>query len=208
MSKRYYFSIRYVPLRADFGLLAGRCIQQMHMFIVNNPLAKNKVGVCFPRWNATNIGDTIAFVMDDKEVLLGLSFQSYFSMMVKEGGFELSRVCEVPVNTPEVRFVRNQIVGKSFIASKQRRMKRSMLRADLSATEHTPIAKEERVVDHFHRVPISSASSGQEYLLHIQKEFVESREQANFNSYGLATNQEKRGTVPDLSIYPFFEESM
>lgn len=200
MTKRYYFSIRYIPLHADFGLLAGRCIQQMHMFMVNNPQAKNKVGVCFPRWNAVDIGDTIAFVMEDKEVLLGLSFQPYFSMMIQEGVFEASKVCDVPEESSEVRFVRNQTIGKSFIASKQRRMKRSMVRSELSDTERIPIAEEERVVDHFHRVPISSGSSGQEYILHVQKEFVDSREQPNFNSYGLATNQEKRGTVPDLSI--------
>ncbi|WP_114765382.1 type I-F CRISPR-associated endoribonuclease Cas6/Csy4 [Vibrio rhodolitus] len=204
MTKRYYFSIRYIPSHADFGLLAGRCIQQMHMFMVNNPQALNKVGVCFPHWNAVDIGDNIAFVMEDKEMLLGLSFQPYFSMMEQEGVFEVSKVYEVPEGTPEVRFVRNQTIGKSFIASKQRRMKRSMVRADarseLSATEYIPVAEEERVVDHFHRVPISSGSSGQEYILHVQKEFVDSREQPNFNSYGLATNQEKRGTVPDLSI--------
>jgi CRISPR-associated endonuclease Csy4 len=202
MTKRYYFSIRYIPSHADFGLLAGRCIQQMHMFMINNPQVKNKVGVCFPRWNAVDIGDTIAFVMEDKEMLLGLSFQPYFSMMVKEGVFEASKVCEVPEDLSEVRFVRNQTIGKTFIASKQRRMKRSMVRAkassELSATEYIPVSEEERVVDHFHRVPISSGSSGQEYILHVQKEFVDSRELPNFNSYGLATNQEKRGTVPDL----------
>lgn len=172
--------------------------------MVNNPQAKNKVGVCFPRWNAVDIGDTIAFVMEDKEILLGLYFQPYFSMMVQEGVFEASKVCVVPEDSSEVRFVRNQTIGKSFIASKQRRMKRSMVRSEsrseLSATEYIPVAEEERVVDHFHRVPISSASSGQEYILHVQKEFLDLREQPNFSSYGLATNQERRGTVPDLSI--------
>ncbi|MDF2152875.1 type I-F CRISPR-associated endoribonuclease Cas6/Csy4 [Vibrio sp. CAU 1672] len=200
MNKRYYFSIRYTPSYADFGLLAGRCIQQMHMFVVNNPQAKNHVGVCFPRWNATDVGDMIAFVMEDKETLLGLSFQPYFSMMIQEGVFEVSRVCEVPECSSEVRFVRNQTIGKSFIASKQRRMKRSMARAELLDVEHIPVAVEERVVDHFHRIPISSGSSGQEFILHIQKEFTESREQPRFNSYGFATNQEKKGTVPGLHI--------
>lgn len=200
MNKRYYFSIRFIPLHADFGLLAGRCIQQMHTFIVNNPQVKNKVGVCFPRWNPMNIGNVLSFVMEDKEVLVGLSFQPYFSMMVKEGLFEVSRVIEVPKDVPEVRFVRNQTIGKSFIASKQRRMKRSITRAQSSSTEYIPIPKEERVFEQFHRVPLSSTSTDQDYVLHVQKEFVESREKSNFNSYGLATNLEKRGTVPDLGI--------
>lgn len=200
MDKRYYFSIRYIPSYADFGLLAGRCIQQMHIFSVNNPEVKNQVGVCFPHWNAKDVGDMIAFVLEDKEVLLGLSFQPYFSMMVKEGVFELSNVNEVPEASSEVRFVRNQTIGKSFIASKKRRMKRSIARAELLDVEHTPVAVEDRVVEHYHRVLMSSGSSGQEYVLHIQKEFSQSREQPNFNNYGLATNQEKRGTVPELRI--------
>ncbi|WP_243978696.1 type I-F CRISPR-associated endoribonuclease Cas6/Csy4 [Vibrio natriegens] len=200
MDRRYYFSIRYIPSYADFELLAGRCIYQMHLFSVNNPKVKNKVGVCFPRWNTKDVGDMIAFVMEDKEALLGLAFQPYFSRMIKEGLFELSKVDEVPKLSSEVRFVRNQAIGKSFIASKKRRMKRSMERAKLLDVEHTPVAVEERVVEHYHRIPISSASSGQEYVLHIQKEFSQSREQPNFNNYGLATNQEKRGTVPALYI--------
>ncbi|MDR9827921.1 type I-F CRISPR-associated endoribonuclease Cas6/Csy4, partial [Vibrio sp. FNV 38] len=36
MNKRYYFYIRYLPEQADCGLLAGRCISQMHKFMVNN----------------------------------------------------------------------------------------------------------------------------------------------------------------------------
>ncbi|MDF4804736.1 type I-F CRISPR-associated endoribonuclease Cas6/Csy4, partial [Vibrio parahaemolyticus] len=49
-----------------------------------------------------------------------------------------------------------------------------------------------------HRIPISSGSSGEDYMLFVQKEFVGERGGANFNSYGLATNQERRGTVPEL----------
>lgn len=200
MERRYYFSIRYVPSYADFGLLAGRCIYQVHLFSINNPDVKNKVGVCFPRWNTKDVGDMIAFVMEDKEALLGLAFQPYFSRMTKEGVFELSKVDKVPKLSSEVRFVRNQAIGKSFVASKKRRMKRSMARAELLDVEHTPVAVEERVVEHYHRIPISSGSSGQDYILHIQRERVESRGQPDFSSYGLATKQEKKGTVPALYI--------
>ncbi len=198
MNRRYYFVVRYIPTYADFALLAGRCIQQMHMFVVNNPQVKNQVGICFPHWNIADVGDMIAFVMEDKEVLLGLTFQPYFSMMVQEGIFEVTKVQEVSESASEVRFVRNQTIGKSFIASKKRRMKRSVVRAELWDEEHIPVAVEDRTLEHFHRIPITSGSSGQDFVLHIQKEFTESREQPDFNSYGLATNQEKRGTVPDL----------
>ncbi|KLV09225.1 CRISPR-associated protein Csy4 [Photobacterium aquae] len=201
MTTRYYFTIQYIPTHADFGLLAGRCIYQMHKFMVNNPLAMNQIGVSFPMWEDGSVGNIIAFISEDKELMVGLLFQPYFSLMVKEGLFEISSVCEVPTDSPEVRFVRNQTIGKSFIGSKKRRIKRSMARAELSGAEYSlPVAVEERVVDHFHRVPISSGSSGHDYILHIQKEVASERSVANFNSYGLATNQEKRGTVPDLCI--------
>ncbi|WP_122055459.1 type I-F CRISPR-associated endoribonuclease Cas6/Csy4 [Vibrio sp. Evd11] len=201
MTKRYYFLIRYTPANADYGLLAGRCISQMHLFMVNNRQAMNKIGVSFPDWSDVTVGQTIAFVAEDKEMMVGLSFQPYFSLMVNEGLFEISSVCEVPDTAVEVRFVRNQTIGKNFLGSKKRRIKRSMARAELSGVESSlPVSNEERVIDSFHRIPISSGSSGEDYILFVQKEFVGDRVAANFNSYGLATNQERKGTVPDFSF--------
>ncbi|MDE1325907.1 type I-F CRISPR-associated endoribonuclease Cas6/Csy4 [Vibrio aestuarianus] len=199
MIKRYYFLIRYIPAQADHELLAGRCISQMHLFMVNNRQAMNRVGVSFPDWNESTVGQTIAFVAEDKEMMIGLSFQPYFSLMANEGLFEITSVYEVPDTAAEVRFVRNQTIGKNFLGSKKRRIKRSMARAELSGIEQSlPVTNEERVVDSFHRIPISSGSSGEDYMLFVQKEFVGERGAANFNSYGLATNQERKGTVPEL----------
>ena len=82
MTKRYYFCIRYTPVQADYELLAGRCISQMHLFMVNNRQAMNKIGVSFPDWSDVTVGQTIAFVADDKEMMIGLSFQPYYSLMV------------------------------------------------------------------------------------------------------------------------------
>lgn len=64
MTKRYYFCIRYTPVQADCGLLAGRCISQMHLFMVNHHQAMNRVGVSFPDWNESSVGQTIAFVSE------------------------------------------------------------------------------------------------------------------------------------------------
>ncbi|MBF4281684.1 type I-F CRISPR-associated endoribonuclease Cas6/Csy4 [Vibrio anguillarum] len=201
MTKRYYFYIRYIPAHADFELLAGRCIHQMHMFMVNNPQVMNRIGVSFPSWGESSVGQTIAFVAEDKDMMIGLSFQPYFSLMINEGLFELSSVCEAPESLGEVRFVRNQMINKSFLGSKKRRIKRSMVRAELSGAEQRlPVAVEERVIDSFHRIPISSGSSGQDFILFIQKEFVGERAESSFNSYGFSTNNEKRGTVPDLML--------
>ncbi|HAS6673255.1 type I-F CRISPR-associated endoribonuclease Cas6/Csy4 [Vibrio parahaemolyticus] len=199
MTKRYYFCIRYTPVQADYELLAGRCISQMHLFMVNNRQSINKIGVSFPDWSDVTVGQTIAFVAEDKEMMIGLSFQPYFSMMVNEGLFEISNVFEVPDNAIEVRFTRNQTIGKSFLGSKKRRIKRSMARAELlDVGTSLPVTNEERIVDSFHRIPISSGSSGEDYILFVQKEFVSERGAVNFNSYGLATNQERKGTVPEL----------
>lgn len=199
MTKRYYFCIRYTPVQADYELLAGRCISQMHLFMVNNRQSINKIGVSFPDWSDVTVGQTIAFVAEDKEMMIGLSFQPYFSLMVNEGLFEISSVFEVPDTAIEVRFTRNQTIGKSFLGSKKRRIKRSMARAELpDAGTSLPVTNEERIVDSFHRIPISSGSSGEDYILFVQKEFVRERGAVNFNSYGLATNQERKGTVPEL----------
>ncbi|MHB9954811.1 type I-F CRISPR-associated endoribonuclease Cas6/Csy4 [Vibrio campbellii] len=199
MTKRYYFCIRYTPVQADYELLAGRCISQMHLFMVNNRQSINKIGVSFPDWSDVTVGQTIAFVAEDKEMMIGLSFQPYFSLMVNEGLFEISSVFEVPDNAIEVRFTRNQTIGKSFLGSKKRRIKRSMARAELlDAGTSLPVTNEERIVDSFHRIPISSGSTGEDYILFVQKEFVSERGAVNFNSYGLATNQERKGTVPEL----------
>ncbi|MFH4745179.1 type I-F CRISPR-associated endoribonuclease Cas6/Csy4 [Vibrio harveyi] len=199
MTKRYYFCIRYTPVQADYELLAGRCISQMHLFMVNNRQSINRIGVSFPDWSDVTVGQTIAFVAEDKEMMIGLSFQPYFSLMVNEGLFEISSVFEVPDNAIEVRFTRNQTIGKSFLGSKKRRIKRSMARAELlDAGTSLPVTNEERIVDSFHRIPISSGSSGEDYILFVQKEFVSERGAVNFNSYGLATNQERKGTVPEL----------
>ncbi|MEH0741557.1 type I-F CRISPR-associated endoribonuclease Cas6/Csy4 [Vibrio cholerae] len=199
MTKRYYFCIRYTPVQADYELLAGRCISQMHLFMVHNRQVMNKIGVSFPDWSDVTVGQTIAFVADDKEVMVGLSFLPYFSLMVNEGLFEISSVCEVPNNALEVRFTRNQTIGKSFLGSKKRRIKRSMERAEqFGVGTSLPATTEERVIDSFHRIPVSSGSSGQDFILFVQKELVSERVEANFSSYGLATNQEKKGTVPEL----------
>ncbi|MER2496585.1 type I-F CRISPR-associated endoribonuclease Cas6/Csy4 [Vibrio coralliilyticus] len=201
MTKRYYFLIRYKPVQVDNELLAGRCISQMHLFMVNNRPAMNRIGVSFPDWNESTVGQTIAFVAEDKDMMIGLSFQPYFSLMVNEGLFEISSVCEVPDIASEVRFVRNQTIGKSFLGSKKRRIKRSMARAELRGVEPSlPVTNEGRIIDNFHRIPISSGSSGEDYILFVQKELADGGTATSFNSYGLATNQERRGTVPDLGF--------
>ncbi|SON49914.1 type I-F CRISPR-associated endoribonuclease Cas6/Csy4 [Vibrio tapetis] len=202
MPKRYFFTIRYIPERADCGLLAGRCIEQMHGFAANNPQAKSSIGVSFPSWCSESVGHSIAFVAANKDLLVGLSFQPYFSLMVNEGLFEVSTVDEVPNELPELRFVRNQAIGKSFVGSKKRRIKRSLVRSETIDEKHLPKANEIREFEHFHKVPISSGSSGQDFILHLQREQTVESVATGFNCYGFATNKDWRGTVPDFRFNP------
>ncbi|EOD78077.1 hypothetical protein D515_03200 [Grimontia indica] len=47
---------------------------------------------------------------------------------------------------------------------------------------------------------MDSQSTQQRFVLHVQKENVAEVSDAEFNGYGLATNQTYRGTVPDIRI--------
>lgn len=87
MMSRYYFSIRYLPEQANNELLAGRCISRMHGFISNdrNSEFKNSVGISFPRWNEHSVGNVIAFISTNKDLLVGLFFSHIFQLwLVKD----------------------------------------------------------------------------------------------------------------------------
>ncbi|TLF45897.1 type I-F CRISPR-associated endoribonuclease Cas6/Csy4 [Halomonas urmiana] len=65
----------------------------------------------------------------------------------------------------------------------------------------------QREVECFHSSFMESSSTGQSFMLHIQMEagatYMEKRVAGKvFNSYGLATNQEFRGTVPIRALVP------
>lgn len=198
MSGRYFFVVKFLPDYADTSLLCGRCISIMHGFINKNPTGKNAVGVSFPFWTEESLGNAIAFVAEDKELLIGLSFQPYFSLMKEKGLFELSAVLPVADDAKEIRFIRNQAIGKSFLGSKRRRMKRAQDRAEKLGNIQPNKVNEDRVFDNFHRIPLSSQSTNQDIMLHVQKEECVDIMLNQFNSYGLATNQAWKGTVPDL----------
>jgi CRISPR-associated endonuclease Csy4 len=198
MADRFYLAVKFVPERADYALLAGRCIAVLHGFMSTNAHLKNKVGVTFPEWSEHSIGSIIAFVAESQNDLIGLSYQPYLSSMKADGIFKLSEVLPVPENLPEVRFVRNQTIGKIFVANKKRRIQRTIVRREMRGDESLPVAEEDREFDLFQRIPIESKKSGQEFILHIQRQLVNEATPEGFNSYGLSTNSDWQGTVPDL----------
>ena len=52
----------------------------------------------------------------------------------------------------------------------------------------------------FHRAVIDSGKNQNRYILHLQKEITDEIVLADYCSYGVATNIEHRGTVPNLSL--------
>lgn len=203
MESRYYFSIRYIPEHADNELLAGRCISNMHGFLSHerNTQFKNSVGICFPLWNEQTVGNVITFVSTNESILTGLSYQPYFSTMMNENLFEISDIKVVPEYVEEASFVFNKTIQKIFNGSKKRRIKRAMKRAEEFGHTFTPISVEEREFELFHEIPISSQSSGHEFVLHIQRQYpVQAEIGQGFNGYGFASNQLWQGTVPLISF--------
>lgn len=198
--QRYYFIVEFIPKRANLELLTGRCISVMHGFICKHSV--QGLGVSFPSWTETSIGASIAFIHPDAMTLAGLREQPYFQDMENIGFFKLSDVSEVPDTCKEVRFKRNQTIAKIFAGDSRRRLARLKRRAEARGEHFTPaIRNKAKELDPFHCVAVSSASTGQDFLLHIQKETVNQATSIEFNQYGLSTNQKFSGTVPDLNPF-------
>jgi CRISPR-associated endonuclease Csy4 len=200
--KRYFFCVKYLLDGSDPQLLAGRCISVLHGYMIKHLISS--IGVSFPQWSYESLGLSIAFVSDDLEHLSTLRAQSYFKMMSDEGFFLITEVMMVPDDLQEVRFVRNQSVAKLFAGEARRRLTRAKRRAEERGDIFNPETfKNHCEIERFHSVQAGSKSNGQDFILHIQKENVDSaledKRNVEFNNYGFATNVNIRGTVPDLS---------
>jgi len=196
--QRYYFTVHFLPKQANLALLTGRCISIMHGFILKHYI--EGMGVTFPAWSDSSIGNEIAFVYTDKEILNTLKDQAYFVDMQDCGFFKVSQVLVVPDSCKELRFIRNQAIAKIFTGESRRRLKRLQKRALARGEDFNPKKLEApREIDIFHRVAMTSKSSQEDYILHIQKQDVDCQAEPIFNNYGLASNEKFKGTVPDLS---------
>lgn len=196
--QRYYFMVRFLPEQANLALLTGRCISVMHGFICKHEI--EGLGVSFPAWSDASIGNMIAFVHTDIGALNELRLQGYFQDMQEYGLFNVGDVEAVPDDCVEVSFKRNQNIAKIFVGETRRRLKRLEKRALARGEVFNPAkSNESRELEVFHRVAMSSGSSQQDYLLHIQRAVVGKRLDPMFNSYGFATNKLVNGTVPNLA---------
>ena len=206
MDKRYFTVVRSKISDVDFSLLSGRCIKVLHGFLASKYNDINhSIGVTFPKWTNDSLGNEIAFISTSSSVLEQLMNQRYFEIMVSNKIFSISSICTVPKEIPEVQFIRNQNIAKCFGGEKRRRLARGMRRAaERGETFEPESAFNERDVEFFHRISMTSKQSGQSYLLHIQKQDAKSINHT-FNAYGFATRQKYKVSVPDLScLDPFF----
>lgn len=192
--------VHFVPEEANCALLIGRCISIMHGYISKHCI--EGIGVTFPAWSDSTIGNVIAFTHSDSNMLNDLRLQSYFQDMQECGFFKLRQVSDVPNDCLEVKFRRNQQVAKMFAGENRRRLKRLKKRALARGEPFLPEkGSKARDLDMFHRIAISSTSSQQDYLLHIQRDFVDKQTEPEFSCYGFASNIKFNGTVPDLSSF-------
>jgi len=191
--------VSFLPKEANLPLLTGRCISIMHGFICRHNI--QGIGVSLPSWSDTSIGNKIAFVHYDESILNSLKQQAYFQEMKDCGFLKLSEVCIVPTGCREVRFKRNQAIAKIFVGESRRRLKRlekrALARGDVFNPKKPSTSRE---LDIFHRIAMSSSRNLEEFILHIQKEYVDCKNEPTFGSYGFASNKKFQGTVPDLSI--------
>ena len=208
--QRFFFAICYLPANADYGLLAGRCVSTLHGFVLNK--ADVQIGVAFPNWCDKSLGRTIAFVSENNRHLAQLRERAYFQVMQGDGLFELSPVLDVPDDCAEVRFIRNQHLAKLFVGERKRRLARSKRRAEARGEVFLPRAPAANSdVSVFHCAFMQSASTGESYVLHIQKQQCDSRDTSNtYSHYGLASPNTYRGSVPELSasVATLFPDSL
>lgn len=197
---RFYFTIRYLPDDADHSLLAGRCISILHG--LNTAHSEQQIGVIFPSWSAHSIGNTVGFVSQDKSILSHLHSNSYFKQMAEFKFFDVSEISKEPNNCDEVMFIHNRRIAKMFVGDIRRRLARSKRRAEARGEifQPKPIVEKEDI-GHFHSVFIQSKTSGQDFLLHIQKKKCDAmRLSYDYNGYGFTTNLDHCGSVPDIRI--------
>ncbi|WP_305813527.1 type I-F CRISPR-associated endoribonuclease Cas6/Csy4 [Photobacterium leiognathi] len=114
MVERYYVVIRYLVDDIDLGLVAGRCVNILHGVLLSKKNQYSGIGVSFPKWSNSSLGNEIAFVSYDRHALDYLTQQPYFEMMMNEKIFLISSVNTVPKELPEVSFRRNQNIAKMF----------------------------------------------------------------------------------------------
>ncbi|MBM7070675.1 type I-F CRISPR-associated endoribonuclease Cas6/Csy4 [Shewanella sp. 202IG2-18] len=196
---RYFFEINYLPKRASNNLIAAHCISILHGTVSRDKCSS--IGVSFPDWNGSDVGQSIAFISKDEDKLLKLSKHFDFRVMEEESVITISELKQVPIEVTEVQYIRNNGIAKLTLAERKRRIERCVLRAKRSGREYQPQHEyKDRSFGLFHKLILISQSSRRSFPLYIEKVEGVKEVKCDFSHYGLGSNQLIMGTVPDLSF--------
>ncbi len=202
--KRYYFTISYLPDNANNEVLAARCISTLHGVLNRKYSSLNKkpvIGIAFPKWCNSTIGNQIAFFSENESKLESFCYHHDFRLMQDEDIFEISHVQLVPESLNEIQFIRNNGLAKMTLAERRRRIERCKRRAEKAGRNYIPKDEHKlRDCGLFHKLIVTSSSSSKTFPLYIQKKSIAIASECDFSHYGLAANEVYTGTVPDLSF--------
>ena len=188
--KLYYIKISFMPKQCDYALLVGRCIKVLHGFLLRNQI-KN-IGVAFPCWSKSSIGNQICFMSNDPQRIEDLINQNYFKKMCDLELFKIDSICELTEYTDNVVYVRNQAIDKRTPYAKARILRRAKRRAEARGEKFAPTNTTRDDLDFFHQVPMDSQESGNSYMLNIQRIIAAEPDVSGnyeFCSYGLSTQK-------------------
>ena len=182
---RYAFLVQFCDPSSDVFLLASRCHQILHGFQCHNDL--QAIGVAYPRWSERSVGDCIAFVCHDKDLLQLLSQQPLFSQMKKIKKFSLGEVALIQEGGPEVQYFRTQKPDKYT----QAWLEKDDRRREKRGIEPRKYIPQIQLLEHYHSVKKRKG------YLHIYRSFAKQVTQGSYSSYGLS-GENNSGSVPML----------
>ena len=198
---RSVFLVKFCGNSSNVFFLATRCHIVLHGFQCRYHL--KSIGVSYPNWTEKSLGDCIAFVCHNREVLQGFSCQPLFVQMAKIRKFICSDVCPVNENgQQEGQFIRTQkpdkCTGSWLLKDDRRRLRRGL--------EPKTHIQQEHVFEHYHslnmgqiiqkpRMKRENQGDNKMRYLHIHRRLSSSVIEGNFSSYGLS-GENNTGTVP------------
>ncbi len=200
--KRYAFGIQF-KVGSNNELMVGRCLKVLHGYHYKQ--SSNSIGVTFPEYCNKTIGSIIGFVSEDQRSLQELMSHHYFQQMQRLKKFFVHGVIAVPENVPEVRYSKEQKIDKYSEAGRQRRLRRGQRIAAKNGYEYEPrrdSAGSERCIQLFHEVPMTSSNRpSQLFYYRIQQHRADTTNCDGYTSYGLANQENAKGTVPELLFF-------
>lgn len=180
---RFAFLVCFCDSTSDVSVLAARCHQVLHGFQCRYDL--RIIGVAYPRWNEYSVGDEIAFVCHDKEVLRQFSQQKFFSSMKRGKKFDYGDIISIQEGGAEVQYCRTQKPDKYKQAWLDRDDRRRKKRG-IEPRKHIP---QTQILEHYHSL------RNRKGYLHIQRKPAHQIAQGDYSTYGLA-GETNPGTVP------------